>query len=71
MRTILLTSALLLLGACAMPGPMQSAGNQTADLSKYVEPSNGAAYSQSDLYYYTENANPNAIGGPGAPVRTK
>ena len=69
MRLSLLVAALLALAACTTPPPM-SAQNHQADLYKYVQPTNGAAYSQSDLYYYTTNVNPGYMGPAGAPVRT-
>lgn len=64
MRVPILVAALLALAACA-PTPPISAQQQRADLKKFVQPTNGAAYSQSDLYYYTTNANPGYLGGGG------
>jgi hypothetical protein len=65
MRFGLIAIGLFVLGACT-PGPLPAAqvGNG-AELNKYVEPTNGAAYSQGDLYYYTTNANPGYAGPSG------
>jgi hypothetical protein len=46
-----------------------SAQNKRADLNKFVQPTNGAAYSQGDLYYYTTAANPGYMGPAGIPPR--
>ncbi len=70
MRLAVLATALLILGACT-PGPLPPAQvSNGADLKKYVEPTNGAAYSQSELYYYTATTGPAAQGPAGIP-RTK
>lgn len=61
MRFLLIALGLSLLAACAQP--IQVASNDdNAGLMRFVEPVNGAAYSQGDLWYYTENAGV-AIGG--------
>jgi hypothetical protein len=68
MRLSLVVAALLALGACT-PAPPMSAQNNRADLNKFVQPTNGAAYSQGDLYYYTTAANPGYMGPAGIPPR--
>ncbi len=52
-RFVLFAAALLILGACvaAAPSPDQKAVNKS-DLDRFVEPTNGSAYSQGSLYYY-------------------
>jgi hypothetical protein len=54
MRFMLLAAALFVLGACGAPMPSSSpnAANRS-DLYRFIEPTNGAAYSQGSLYYYT------------------
>jgi hypothetical protein len=72
MRPVLAALGLLLLGACAQP--VQTANNAPvghSDLNRFVQPTDGAAYSQSDLYYYTANTNPYPVGGAAPGVRMK
>jgi hypothetical protein len=70
MRFALIAISLFALGACT-PGPLPPAQvSNGSDLKKYVEPTNGAAYSQGQLYYYTATSAPNAQGPAGIP-RTK
>jgi hypothetical protein len=60
MRFALIAIGLFALGACT-PGPLPPAQvSNGSDLKKYVEPTNGAAYSQSEMYYYESGANPGA-----------
>jgi hypothetical protein len=67
MRYALIAIGLLALGACT-PGPLPPAQvSNPNDLKKYVEPTNGAAYSQGDLYYYTTGVNPGYMGPGGLP----
>lgn len=73
MRLVLVALGLLVVGACAQP--MQTASNAVgsgkSDLTRFVQPTNGAAYSQSDLYYYTANRNPYPSGGAMPAIRAK
>jgi hypothetical protein len=70
MRFALIAVGLLALCACT-PGPLPPAQvSNGTDLNKYVEPTNGAAYSQGQLYYYTATTGPAAQGPAGIP-RTK
>jgi hypothetical protein len=64
MRISLLVAGLLVLGACS-PTPQMTAQNNRVNLNKYIQPTNGAAYSQSDLYYYKNNVNPGYQGPSG------
>jgi hypothetical protein len=67
MRYALIAIVLFALGACT-PGPLPPAQvSNPNNLLKYVQPTNGAAYSQSDLYYYTTGVNPGAMGPSGVP----
>lgn len=53
MRFVLLAVALFLLGSCAAPVP--SSNQNVADKSglyRFIEPTNGAAYSQGSISYY-------------------
>jgi hypothetical protein len=59
MRLVLVTLGLLMLAACAQP--MQTANN--GNLTRFVEPTHGAAYSQGDARYYENYANPYPSGG--------
>lgn len=65
MRIVLLAAALSVLAACAqpMPPPNQKTASRS-DLYRFIEPTNGAAYSQGSIYYYTTGVNPGAF-GPG------
>ncbi|HXE17131.1 MAG TPA: hypothetical protein VN632_07870 [Stellaceae bacterium] len=66
MRIALAVFGLLLLGACAEPmqTAQTNAASQRSDLNRFVEPTGGAAYSESSMYFYEQGANPGAIGGP-------
>ncbi len=65
MRFVVIAIGLLALGACT-PGPLPPAQvSNGAELYKYVEPTNGAAYSQGELYYYTADTNPGYAGPSG------
>jgi hypothetical protein len=64
MRLSLLVAALSALAACTLTPPQ----NQRADLNKYVEPTNGAAYSQGDIRYYQNGVNPGYQGPSNIPV---
>ncbi|MGH7074919.1 MAG: hypothetical protein ACREFD_12050 [Stellaceae bacterium] len=64
MRWVLMTLGLLLLGACA---PNQMASNAPPNLQRYIVPSGGAAYAQSDMRYYENGANPGYAGPSGYP----
>lgn len=71
MRFALIAIGLFALGACT-PGPLLPAQvSNGSDLKKYVEPTNGAAYSQSSMYYYEQGANPGAAGPAGNAFKTK
>ena len=72
MRVALIVIGLLTLAACVQPGPTPTARTaaDNADLKRFVEPTDGAPYSQSDMNYYRDNANPGAAGPAGIP-RTK
>ena len=72
MRYILIAIfSLIALGACT-PGPFPPAQvSNTADLKKFVEPTNGASHSQGEMYYYTTNVNPGYMGPSGAPMKVK
>jgi hypothetical protein len=54
MRFILLAAALFVLGACgaSVPPSSPNAVNRS-DLYRFIEPTDGAAYPQGSLYYYT------------------
>jgi hypothetical protein len=68
MRFVLLAAALSVLTACAAT-PTPPANQKTAnrsDLYRFIEPTNGAAYSQGSLYYYTTGVNPGAFGPAGS-----
>jgi hypothetical protein len=71
MRFAILAVGLLVLAACVQPAPspMKNAANKS-DLYRFIEPTDGAAYSQSDMYYYRANANPGAA-GPSGEFRAK
>jgi hypothetical protein len=61
MRFVLLAAALSLLAACAAPAtPPNEKTTNRSDLYRFIEPTNGAAYSQGSLYYYTMGVNPGA-----------
>ncbi len=66
MRFVLLAVALFVLAACAppVPPPNQKTANKS-DLYRFIEPTNGAAYSQGSIYYYTTGVNPGAFGPAG------
>jgi hypothetical protein len=66
MRIVLLAAALSVLAACAppMPPPNQRTAERS-DLYRFIEPTNGAAYSQGSMYYYTNGVNPGAFGPAG------
>lgn len=54
MRFILLAAAMFVLGACGSPMPSSSQkAADGSDLNRFIEPTNGSAYSQGSLYYYT------------------
>jgi hypothetical protein len=71
MRLALLAVGLLVLAACAQPAPPpgKNAANKS-DLYRFIEPTNGAAYSQGDARYYQNQQAPYS-GAGGAPPRTK
>jgi hypothetical protein len=62
MRLALAVLGLLLLGACTTPTQTASTQNKS-DLNKYIEPTNGAAYSQGDVRYYNSDNPPYSGGG--------
>ena len=65
MRLALAIFGLLLLAACAQPMQTAQTGpGSHSDLNRFVEPTGGAAYSESSMYFYEQGANPGAIGGP-------
>jgi hypothetical protein len=66
MRFVFLVAVLSVLAACAppMPPPNQKTANRS-DLYRFIEPTNGAAYSQGSMYYYTTGVNPGAFGPAG------
>ena len=67
MRLALLAIGLFALAACAQPapGPGKNAANKS-DLHRFIEPTDGAAYSQGDARYY-ENQQAPISGAGGAP----
>lgn len=71
MRFAVLAVGLLVLAACAQPAPppAKDAANKS-DLYRFIEPTNGAAYSQGDARYY-ENQQAPVNGAGGAPMRVK
>jgi hypothetical protein len=76
MRVVFLVIGLLALGACAQPAPSPMAQNGTpksdkSDLNRFVEPTNGAAYSQGDMYYYRENSSTSFQGPAGNAFKAK
>ena len=50
---VLFAAALFILGACVAPAPSsdKKAVNRS-DLDRFIEPTNGSAYSQGSSYYY-------------------
>jgi len=62
MRAALVILGLVALAACAPP-PQTVMLDDNAGLMRFLEPTNGAAYAQSDARYYTANANGFANGG--------
>ena len=64
MRVFLVVLGLAWLAACTPP--MQTADNAgkngKSDLYRYIEPTNGAAYSQGDMRYYESGVNPGYFG---------
>jgi hypothetical protein len=59
MRYIFATLGLLMLGACAQP--VQTANDP--HLNRFIEPTDGAAYSQGDVRYYNSESAPYSGGG--------
>ncbi len=71
MRFALIALGLLALGACT-PGPLPPAQvSDASDLKKFVEPTNGAAYSQSNEYYYRDGSSTGYQGPSGDLIRVK
>ncbi|MGH6981063.1 MAG: hypothetical protein ACREFC_07630 [Stellaceae bacterium] len=65
MRLALAAVGHLLLAACSQPVQTAQMNAQTqSDLRRFVEPTGGAAYPESYIYFYEQGANPGAIGGP-------
>jgi len=64
MRFALLIVGLFALAACTQPVQTAQNANSQSDLKRFVEPTGGAAYPESYMYFYEQGANPGAIGGP-------
>jgi len=59
MRLALLFLGLLAMSACAQPTQTaDNASNGTSDLTRFVQPTNGAAFSQGDYRYYLPSQPP-------------
>lgn len=73
MRVALLMIGLLALGACVQPAPTPMAQNTApqSDLKRFTEPTNGAAYSQGDMYYYRDNSSTGYQGPSGNAFKVK
>ena len=57
MRIVLVALGLIALGACTTPAQQTVMLNDNLGLIRFVEPVDGAAWSESDVRYYTQNAN--------------
>ena len=57
MRIVLVALGLIALGACTTPAQQTVMLNDNLGLMRFTEPENGAAWSESDVRYYTQNAN--------------
>jgi hypothetical protein len=69
MRIAFLALGLLALAGCVQPVPNQTAANKV-DGTRFTQPTNGAAYSQDDMYYYRTGSSTGYQGPSGGTVRT-